>query len=386
MPKARIFSLSIGTGPDPKITETDSEFIVRGVSVMTVGPAEGHEIEVELDGKTITLQEAVDETTIDGIIAKAAQFETGVKVKADHRSGIKDVIGYLTGFSKDASAKPVKCRADFHIFKTVPDLPHLLTLIKTLPDALGFSAFFEGPVQRLGQFLLMRVSELFSVDFVTDPAANPSGIFSVEVDSRRKPVPGNNPKGKTMTPDEISQLANACTEQMKPHIAAAIAPHLESINTRLAAVEARGVPTATTAAPAAGGPAADEESLYSRFADRILKDAKITSAFEKVVTTQMQETAKVIHALGLAPGTGPGTSAPVNPNPPKKVEDMTFEEIIEVEFSKTENQSKRDHEIIRDIVKQFPEKHRTAMGRRDAKGRAIGIEKLPVRKVPFKAA
>lgn len=383
----QVFSVLREGKPSPifhEVVDAGDEVLIKGISVITVGPAEGHTVEVEIGGQKQEFQVYIDETTIEGILSAAARFSKGVKVKADHGGGIKDVIGYLDNFEKtDPAAGPLRALADFHIFKTVPDAGHLVQIIKSIPDCLGFSAMFVGPNVKIGDRLMARCDELLSVDFVTDPAANPAGVFSRKVDNPQKTVPPA--KGPIMTPDEISQLAQACTEMMKPHLEAAIKPHLESINTRLAAVEKAGVPTATTATPAAE-PDQDEEAMFSRFQGRILKDAKITQAFEAVVTAKMQDTAKVLHALGLAPGQGPGVSAPINQQA-KKIEDMSFEEIVEMEFSKPENQSKRDHEIVRAVVVAFPEKHRQAMSRRNEKtGSLIGIQKLPARKLPFKAA
>lgn len=362
MAKFRFFQ---GAGSKPaalKIDETPDEFIVRGVSVMTEGPATSHF--VEIDGKEY--QVFVDGGTLEGVHAAAGKFATGVKVKAGHTGPDANpghvVIGYLDAFQMSEENGAKKLAADFHVFKTAPNVTHTIKIISTIPDTIGFSAAFDGPFQRIADRMCARVKDLFSIDFVTDPAANPSGVFSVQVDKGEKPVPANDP---TMTPEE---LANAC--------AAAIKPHMDAIHERLSKLEAvqpRGVPTAQTASPSAP---ADEEAMYSKFAARIAKDPTILS----IVDGKLQDTAKTLHALGLVPGAGPKASTTDgNPNPPKKEEDMTFNEILDYRFSLSSNQSKRDYEIVREVTLAFPKKHRAAMEARE-------LGKLPVRKVPFKAA
>lgn len=354
--------------PDAQINATDSEIIVKGISVMTVGAARGHFIEVGEGASAKQYQVGIDDKTLADVLAQAATYKTGVKVKADHGSGVFEVIGYLSNFSLGKNARGEdRVAADFHIFKTTERWEHLLQMIKTLPDAIGFSAVMDMIYRKVGDVMFGTVKKLYSVDFVTDPAANPTGVFGAGVDTLRKVEPDELMAEPTPAPT-AEQLASACMAAMKPH--------LDKIHERLGALETRGSVTGTSAGPAA--PPADTEAMYSAFKARIIQDPDL----RKVVTAELQETAKVITALGLQPGAGPGASAPASAGRPagaKDVKDMDFMEVVAMEFSRKENESITSAEIIRNVRLSHPEKHATAMKTKDA------LAKLPARSVPFKA-
>lgn len=391
MPK---FILAINPRPlgdTYKFLDTTKEAIVQGISVMTEGPAVSHFVEVDQpDGTKKEFQVYVDGTTLDQVIASAGKYGNGVKVKANHRSGVEDVIGRLTNFQK--VAKPdgtMQTKADFHLFKTSPVFEHTLHLLKTIADTIGFSAFFDGPVQRIGDKFFARCTELFSVDLVGEPSANPSGVFSkhvLEVDNPQKDEgAGTTTKTTTMPalPQEhLDAIRSACEAAMKP------------LHDRMAAMEAshaemkKKFEGAAKPAPDGDGQAAPinptgDAALYDRLTP------KLKVLIGETVTAELQNTAKTLTALGLVPGTGPASSVGKEANPPgqqKKIEDMTFSEVLELEFSKTENQHKRDHEIITELARKYPGKHKAQLNQRDPETRAlIGFARLPARKVPYVA-
>ena len=86
---------------------------------------------------------------------------------------------------KGADGK-AQAKGDLHLFKSSPLYARLLNLLKTIPDTIGFSAFFDGPVQRIGDQFFARCKDLFSIDLVGEPSTNPSGVFEVQVDSEQK--------------------------------------------------------------------------------------------------------------------------------------------------------------------------------------------------------
>lgn len=355
--------------------DTGKEWIIRGVSVMTEGPAEGHTVEVEINGQKKQFQICCDATTIDAIVKLSADYSTGVKVKANHEGGIGQIIGYLTNFTvgetKDGKKKAV---ADFHMFKTTPGIDHLLQMIETLSDTIGFSAFFDGPLQRIKDFFFARPQELYSVDLVTDPAANPSGMFGLKVDSLGNVVPDKSQPDddSTMTPEE---LASACSAAMKPH--------MDAIHARMSAIESR-LPhgqggSGTTAQPS---PSADEPAaMYSKLEARI--KGTIAEIVPELVTKGLQDTAKTLHALGLTPGAGPRVSpaemTPATPPSAADIEKLDFQGILKFEFSNPANEKLSNFEIVRKCTFDHPKKHAQAL-----KDRALGT--LPTRTIPFKAA
>jgi hypothetical protein len=370
MKPIRRFSFAVGKSAKPKVEQLADEVVVHDVAVMTEGPAQGHFAEVEMpDGTTKEYQIFCDATTLQGVEAASSAFSTGVKVKADHGSGVMSVIGYLTGFRRaTADDGKQQTKADFHIFKTVPNLDHLLKLIETLPDTMGFSAMFDQGLQKIGDAFFARCAELFSVDFVTDPAANPQGIFSRTVDTLHKFQAEPNPPMPDL-PSDPQAFAAACM--------AALKPHLDAIHGRLGNLESRGMPTATTVSPTA-----DTEGLYSRFEERVIGSAKVMSMVKESIAAELQNTSKTLAALGLVPGTGPVTSDPNSLDRragAKKVEDMTFTELIAAEFANPANANKRDFEIIRGLALAYPTKHLDARNKNE-------LAKLPKRTVPFKAA
>ena len=374
------FELDHVIGDPPQgISETTEETIIPGVSVIQTGPAEGHFIKLGDGADAKEYQLMIDETTVDQVIAAAAHYAAGVKSKADHKTGIGAIFGRLTNLKRETTLDgKVKAIADLHVFKTSKLHDEIVNLLKKIPDAVGFSAYFDGPVQRIGDAFFARCKELFSIDLVGEPSTNPSGVFEIKVDNPQKDEGAG-----TMTPEDIK---NACE--------AAIKPHIDGIHTRLAKLEAGhaavakhlkldadGKPVAGDGAPATP---TDEEAMYGRFLARVIADPKIGER----ITTELQNTAKTLTALGLTPGSGPASSIEKTSGPGgKKPEDMDFIELVELEFSKPENAGKRDHEIIRELVMAHPAKHRAALEKRDpTTGKFIGLAKLPVRKVPFKAA
>jgi hypothetical protein len=300
-------------------------------------------------------------------------------VKANHRSGVEAVFGRLTDFKEGVTKEGKKCvRASLHLFKTSPLFSHLLNLVKTIPDAIGLSAYFDGPLQRIGDQFFMRCKELFSVDLVSDPSANPSGVFEIKVDN-----PQQDQGADTMTPEDITKACEA-----------AIKPHIDGLSTRLTKLEAGhtairqhlklgedGKPAPDAAAPAP----VDEEAMYSRLLARVIADPKV----KEIVTLELQNTAKTLTALGLTPGAGPGPSLERQvrlPNGETDPAKMDFLQLLEVAYADPANEHKRDFEIIQELARQYPDKHTAQRNKRDADGKFTGLAILPKRKVPYKPA
>ena len=390
----RAFDRMPGEAPQgiSKVTEFETEAVVPNVAVITEGPAESHFVTLGEGTDAKEYQMMIDATTIQGIIEQAGKYENGVKVKANHRSGVQDVIGRLTDFAMvDTTDGKKKATATLHLFKTSPLFEHLLNLVKTIPDAIGLSAFFDGPMQKIGEAVFMRCSELFSVDLVSDPSANPSGVFEMKVDTQQKDQGAES----TMTPDDIK---NACE--------AAIKPHIDGIHSRLASLEASHktleashqkmakhvkMPAdgaGDTSVPAGNPGAVEEEAMYSRLLARVIADPKIG---EKI-TAELQNTAKTITALGLVPGTGPQSSVGRDMGDPARQgnqdpEKMEFMQIVELEFNKPENAHKPDFQIVREVTMKYPAKHRAALEKRDPVTlKFTGLDRLPTRRVPYKPA
>jgi len=168
--------------------------IIRGVSVFQAGelPDRG----LHADGRTLS-----DLKTL------CAAYANGVKVKADHGSGIFDVSGVLRNFRIDGNT----LRADLHILKSEENSGKLMEMAQEIPDTFGLSVSIEQELEQIGERMLIRPTAVFSVDLVTEPAACPTGLFSKDSLTRR--VDATN-KDKPMNPEEMLKQFNAINEKL----------------------------------------------------------------------------------------------------------------------------------------------------------------------------
>jgi hypothetical protein len=140
--------------------------LFRKVSVITAGPALGHGMVVDAD-------------TLDQVV-QAGNAAGQVKVLSDHSSSISNIIGYLEGFALDGG----RVRADLVLFESHDGFSYFSEIISTLPTQIGFSISFAGiPREAQDGTVLANVTNLYSVDLVLNPAANPTGVFRAQVDS-----------------------------------------------------------------------------------------------------------------------------------------------------------------------------------------------------------
>jgi len=140
--------------------------LFRKVSVITAGPALGHGMVVDAD-------------TLDQVV-QAGNAAGQVKVLSDHSSSISNIIGYLEDFALDGG----RVRADLVLFESHDGFSYFSEIISTLPTQIGFSISFAGiPREAKDGTVLANVTNLYSVDLVLNPAANPTGVFRAQVDS-----------------------------------------------------------------------------------------------------------------------------------------------------------------------------------------------------------
>lgn len=101
-----------------------------------------------------------------------------VKVLANHSNDIEKIVGMLYGFRIDGN----RVRADLELLSNHPDVEYFSELLQKLPDQIGFSISFSGiPEEDDNGMRLARVTDLLSVDLVTEAAANAS-VYSAPVD------------------------------------------------------------------------------------------------------------------------------------------------------------------------------------------------------------
>ena len=188
-----------------------------GISVITAGPALGHGMVIDAD-------------TLSQVVAKGNEAGQ-VKVLSDHSSSVSNIIGYLENFSLDGG----RVRADLTLLESHDGFAYFSELISTLPGQIGFSISFSGvPRQAADGTQLADVQTLFSVDLVTSPAANPTGIFHARVDNKQNAVTKNEVKLETPATEAAPVMPAApAAEPVK-----LAEPTLSDINAKLDAIMA----------------------------------------------------------------------------------------------------------------------------------------------------
>lgn len=144
--------------------------ILRGVSIITEGEAKGHGI-------------LIDSTTLEQVKACIDAFgEDGVKVKVDHWSGFDGIVGTL----RSAEIDGAQLRGDLHLLSNHDARQRILEMAEAMPSQFGLSIAFSGVAEQVSakaedgtetSATFARCTELFSVDLVDQPAANPTGLF-----------------------------------------------------------------------------------------------------------------------------------------------------------------------------------------------------------------
>jgi hypothetical protein len=176
---------------------------ITDVSVITVGEAKGHGMQI-------------DAQTLVEVKAAAETYAGGLKVKTDHYTGFNEIVGTLKNFRIDGD----QLRADLFLLKNHDATARILEMAELMPDTFGLSISFTGEHEESdNDIVFARCTEIYSADLVDAPAANPTGLFSVKVDSEKKDM------------DE-KQIADA--------IAAALAPVIEemaAMQAKIAALE-----------------------------------------------------------------------------------------------------------------------------------------------------
>lgn len=132
----------------------------KGISAITAGPALGHDC-------------IIDQTTLEQV-CQLGNDSAPVKVFPDHDESVSDLIGAMTNFRIEG--EQVKC--DLELISEHPMANYYGKILSIFPEALGFSIAWIGSVVEEAGQQVARLVELTSVDLVSQPAANPSGLYS----------------------------------------------------------------------------------------------------------------------------------------------------------------------------------------------------------------
>ena len=188
--------------------------VIRGVSLITVGPALGHGV-------------MIDRTTLEQVKIAAEQYSGGLKVKLDHSGGAGDIVGYIDGLAIQGE----KLIGDLHLLQSSPHRGYILEIAQRIPDTFGLSIAFSGPSEKSADKLttLQRCSEIYSVDLVSEPAANPSGFFARKLKQLQT--------GEIEQPEAKIEIELPMNEEMKKAIEGMIQSAMMSMNDKLAKLE-----------------------------------------------------------------------------------------------------------------------------------------------------
>ena len=193
----------------------DSEAgIIRGVSLITKGPALGHGV-------------MIDDKTLEQVKTAAEQYSGGLKVKLDHSGGAGDIVGYIDALRIDGE----KLLGDLHLLQNSPHRAYILEIAQRIPDTFGLSIAFSGPSEKSSDKLttLQRCSEIYSVDLVSEPAANPSGFFARKLKQLQN--------GEVEQPSAEIEIELPMNEEMKKAIEGMIQSAMMGMNDKIAKLE-----------------------------------------------------------------------------------------------------------------------------------------------------
>ncbi len=186
--------------------------VIRGVSLITGNvEAIGHDLHV-------------DDTTVSQVLGCAGLADK-IPVKLNHGSGVENLCGYIDGAS--CYLDNGKLRGDWYLLKTHGEYDKLMEGAERMPECFGMSIAFKGKGEAVkGGRKAARCEKLLAVDCVTQPAANPEGLFSARVDT---PQTRMDPNQSNTGEPTLADVLQALKEQGET---------MAQISQRLAATEA----------------------------------------------------------------------------------------------------------------------------------------------------
>lgn len=217
--------------------------IIRGVSLITEGPALGHGVQV-------------DSKTIEQVKSAAEGYAGGLKVKLDHGSGAGDIVGFIDNLRVDGK----KLLGDLHLLENSPHRAYILEIANKIPDTFGLSISFSGPTElaKDSKTVLQRCTEIYSVDVVDSPAANPDGFFSRKLKQLQV---ATETETETETESPEIEITIPMNEDVKKAVASMIESAMMSYGDRLSKLEAAMAPKPEDKQPAGAQMSAKSEAV-----------------------------------------------------------------------------------------------------------------------------
>lgn len=197
--------------------------IIRGVSLITEGVALGHKV-------------VIDSKTLQQVKSAAESYAGGLKVNLNHNSGAGDIVGYIDNFSIVGQ----KLIGDLNLLQSSPHRNYILEIANKIPDTFGLSIAFSGPSEMAAdkKTMLQRCSEIYSVDIVSEPAANPAGFFSRKLNQLQTDKIDTEANTLKSGTSEIEIKLLNMNPELHKEIAAMIESAVMSMNDRMTKLEA----------------------------------------------------------------------------------------------------------------------------------------------------
>lgn len=183
--------------------------IIRSVSLMEEGDARGH---FDKKGRQVV----IDNVTLEQLFKECKKLGK-VKVKANHGSGVFEVIGWAENFALRSG----KVTADVHIYASETNRGRILEIAEQNPTHMGVSMEFTGEDKASGTVCLSRCDGVIAAALVDDPAANRSLFSAKEEDDETK-----------------TNTTKMDTEETKEPTLAGLMSKFEEIEARMTALEA----------------------------------------------------------------------------------------------------------------------------------------------------
>ncbi len=181
--------------------------IISGVSVITLGEAAGK------NSGTF-----IDRTTLNQIADVAKKYPDGVKVKLsqnkEHDGSAGQIVGVLKSFRVDGD----RVRADLHLLKSDDNFAKIIEMSQSMPSEFGLSIVIPKEIEKIDKKECLRCSEIYSIDLVEAPAANPNGLFSAKPNMTIKYA-----KGDSGEHDKECECKECMSKHSKKEMSAMIA-------------------------------------------------------------------------------------------------------------------------------------------------------------------
>jgi hypothetical protein len=132
---------------------------LKNVSILTIGEARGHNL-------------LIDEKSLEQALT-VAQSMKRIKVTMGHGAPVTGILGYIDGFRIEGD----RLIGDLTLFNT-NEAQFVQHLAQVLPEGFGMSLTFSGVPEEVAGNRFARVTEIYDCSIVSEPAANPAGMFS----------------------------------------------------------------------------------------------------------------------------------------------------------------------------------------------------------------